>query len=98
MPQSDLPITLELSLYPLATPGGAELEAPIVEFILDLRAQPGIEIVTNAMSTQLKGPFHAVMAAVTACSERLLDREEPLVLVSKLINRPLAIDETPILG
>ena len=98
MPQPDLPITVELSLYPLASPGGGALEAPIIDFILDLRAQPGVEIVTNAMSTQLRGPFRAVMAAVTSCSERVLDREEPMVLVTKLINRPLAIEETPDLG
>ena len=54
-------IVADLSLYPLK-------DGPIpniINFIGELRAQEGIEIVSNQLSTQLRGEFDAVTGAVT---------------------------------
>ena len=96
--QSPLIVTMELSLYPLADPGAEVLEAPIIEFIQALQRFEALELRVNAMSTQLRGPYGQVMAALTDTGRTLLAREQPFVLVSKLINRPLAIEEAPRLG
>ena len=52
-------IVADMSLYPLK-------DGPvptIIEFIEELREQPGIEIVTNQLSSQLRGEFEAVTSA-----------------------------------
>ena len=53
-------IVAEMSLYPLKN--GAVPD--IIEFIRELRRQEGIEIVSNQLSTQLRGEFEAVTGAV----------------------------------
>jgi uncharacterized protein YqgV (UPF0045/DUF77 family) len=53
---------VEISLYPLA----AEYVPPIKDFIERLRRHPGLEVVTNAMSTQVAGEHGAVFAALEA--------------------------------
>ena len=59
-------IVADLSLYPLKD--GAVPD--IIGFIRELRRQPDIEIVTNQLSTQLRGEFDAVTGAVQACMRR----------------------------
>ena len=61
-------IVADLSLYPLK--GGAVPD--IIEFIRELRRQEGIEIVTNQLSTQLRGEFDAVTEAVRQCMRRAI--------------------------
>jgi len=84
-------ITVELSLYPLA----ADFVGPITDFILELRREPDLEIVTNQMSTQVRGEFGAVMAAVTRCTRAAMERSHPLVLVAKFLNADLDIGAVP---
>ena len=50
-------ITVELSLYPLQ----ADFVGPITDFIHELRREPDIEMVTNQLSTQLRGEFAAMV-------------------------------------
>ena len=87
-------VTTEVSMYPLR-PG---VEPPIIAFIQALRAQPGIEVVTNAMSTQLKGRFGDVHRALAVCMEDVLAGDDSVVFVTKTLNLDLAIDEVPDLG
>ncbi len=91
MSQSDLIVTTEISLYPLRE----DVEVPIIVFIHALRAQPGIEVVTNAMSTQVKGPFEAVQRALATCMRDVLAGPDTVVFVTKTLNLDLAIDEVP---
>lgn len=49
-------ITVELSLYPLTE----DFVAPIKDFIARLRKYEGLEIVTNATSTQIVGDHSPV--------------------------------------
>lgn len=86
-------ITVELSLYPLT----AGFVGPITDYIRELRAQPGIELVTNAMSTQLRGEFDAVLAAVARCTRAAMAGDHPAVLVAKFINADLDIHHPPVI-
>ena len=46
-------ITADISMYPL----DSDFIPPITEFIKRLRSFPGLEIVINQLSTQLRGEF-----------------------------------------
>lgn len=84
-------IVADMSLYPLK-------DGPvptIIEFIRDMREQEGIEIVTNQLSTQLRGPFEAVTGAVNYCMKRAMQTPNTVVLVVKYLNVDLEIDRAP---
>jgi len=87
-------ITAELSLYPLAP----DFVGHITDFIVELRREPGLEIVTNQMSTQVRGEFDAVLAAVSRCTRASMERVHPVVLVAKFLNADLEIATTPTVG
>ena len=84
-------ITAELSLYPL----DANYKPPIIDFILDLRQQPGIEIVTNQLATQLRGEFAAVTGAINRCMQKTMMDKRRVVFTVKYLNIGLDIAETP---
>jgi len=84
-------ITAELSMYPL----NANYKPPIIDFIMDLREQPGIEIVTNQLSTQLRGEFEAVTAAINHSMRKAMQAERRVIFTVKYLNTGLDIAETP---
>jgi hypothetical protein len=53
-------ITADMSLYPLKDGPVPD----IIAFIKALHGRPGIEIVSNQLSTQVRGEFDAVTGAV----------------------------------
>ncbi len=84
-------IVADLSLYPLK-------DGPIpsiIEFIEDLRAQDGIEIVTNQLSTQLCGEFDAVTGAINRCMERAMTATNTVVLAVKYLNIDRDLEAPP---
>ena len=81
-------ITAELSLYPLAS---EEPIARITQFIRDLGRQPGIEVLTNQMSTQLRGEMKDVQQAVGTCMKAVMESGDRVVLVAKYLNADLPI-------
>lgn len=85
-------ITAELSLYPLAS---EEPIACITGFIRELREQPGIEVLTNQMSTQLRGEMNDVQRAVDTCMKAVMESGDRVVLVAKYLNADLPIDSPP---
>ena len=85
-------ITAELSLYPLAS---EEPIARITGFVRDLRAQPGVEVLTNQMSTQLRGELEDVQRAVDSCMKAVMESGDRVVLVAKYLNADLPIDSLP---
>jgi uncharacterized protein YqgV (UPF0045/DUF77 family) len=91
--QAPLIVTMEVSMYPLRP----DVEPPIIAFIRRLRMQPEIEVITNAMSTQVKGPFDAVQRALAVCMREVLAGPDTVVFVTKTLNLDLAIDEAPTL-
>ena len=84
-------ITAEISMYPL----DADYKPAIRAFVHTLRAQQGIETVTNQMSTQLTGPYDAVMNALSACIKDSMAENAKVVYVTKVLNAGLDIDRTP---
>ncbi|MCK6372343.1 MAG: hypothetical protein L6Q83_13665 [Gammaproteobacteria bacterium] len=84
-------ITAEISLYPLAD----DFTAAIREFILRLRAEPGLEVVTNQLSTQLRGEFSAVTGAIERCMRASMEQSASMVFVVKYVNADLPITSTP---
>jgi uncharacterized protein YqgV (UPF0045/DUF77 family) len=83
--------TIEISMYPL----NADYKPPIKAFVRQLRAHDGIEIVTNQMSTQVRGEFDVVTAAVNACMKEAMANNAKVVFVTKWLNGDLEIGHLP---
>jgi len=80
-----------MSLYPLR-------DGPvpaIIDFIRDLRAREGIEIVTNQLGTQLRGEFEAVTGAINHCMRKAMDAPNTVVLVVKYLNIDVELKRAP---
>lgn len=84
-------VTAELSLYPL----GDRYLVKIESVIAALRAETGLEIVVNQLSTQIRGELTAVMGAVERVLARSFDDGTPQVLVAKIVNADLPIGSAP---
>lgn len=85
-------IVADLSLYPLKDGPVPE----IIKFIKDMRGQDGIEIVTNQLSTQLRGDFDAVTGAINHCMRRVMAASDnTVVLVVKYLSVDLEIGRAP---
>lgn len=84
-------ITAEISMYPLQ-----EVFVPkIQEFIVELRKQDGLEVVTNQMSTQLRGDFDRVTDAINYCMRVSMEQDGIAMFVIKYLNADLPITTTP---
>lgn len=84
-------ITLDISMYPL----DADYKPPIKAFVRQLREYGQLETVTNQMSTQVRGDFDAVMAAVNACMKQTMADHDKVVFVTKCLNGDLEISRLP---
>ena len=74
-------VAVELSLYPLT----GEFIPPIVDFIERLKARPGIEVVTNSMSTQVSGDYDLVFDALRDEIRASLSEAHRAVFVMKVL-------------
>ena len=80
-------LTAELTLYPLQ-----ENYVPVIsDFIDALNETTGLEIVTNAMSTQICGDHDRVVELVSRTLKRSYERHGRQVLVCKFIPWELAL-------
>lgn len=77
-------LAVELSLYPLT----GEFVPPILDFIERLKAQPGLRVVTNSMSTQVSGDYDRVFDALKAEIRPSLGRPHRAVVVMKVLGGP----------
>lgn len=84
-------IVAEMSLYPL---NDSPVE-DIIAFIRALREQEDIEVVSNQISTQIRGRFEAVTDAVNRCMKRAMAVPNTVVLVVKYLNLDLEIGRAP---
>jgi uncharacterized protein YqgV (UPF0045/DUF77 family) len=85
-------IVADLSLYPLKDGPVPE----IISFIKEIRQRPDIEIVTNQLSTQLRGDYESVTGAINDCMRRVMEASSnTVVLVVKYLNVDLEIGRTP---
>jgi len=85
-------VTAELSLYPLE----AEYLEKIEALIGALRSEPGLELVVNQLSTQIRGELADVMAALERVLANSFAQGGPQVLVTKILNADLPIGEMPV--
>ena len=84
-------ITAEISYYPLHESFVTDISA----FVTDLRRQNGIEVVTNRMSTQLRGEFDAVTGAIARCMKSSLAGPGTRAVIVKYLNADLDIAADP---
>ena len=87
-------ITVDISMYPLAD----DYKPAIKAFIRRLREFEGLALVTNQLSTQLRGEFEAVTSAVNACMHEAMQAPHTVVLVVKYLNIDADINRVPSLA
>jgi uncharacterized protein YqgV (UPF0045/DUF77 family) len=79
-------VAVDISLYPLAE----DFIPPIQDVIERLNSHESIEVVTNPMSTQLRGEYDAVMAAITQEVKTSFERSPKVVFAIKILNNPIS--------
>ena len=79
-------VAVDISLYPL----DADFIPPIKDVIERLNGYPDIEVATNPMSTQLRGDYDDVMAALNKEIKATFDRVPKAVFAIKILNNPIA--------
>ena len=84
-------IVADMSLYPLKDGPVPD----IIEFITEMRDQDDIEIVSNQLSTQIRGEFDAVTGAINRCMKNAMAASNTVVLVVKYLNVDPEIDRAP---
>jgi uncharacterized protein YqgV (UPF0045/DUF77 family) len=80
---------VEISLYPL----DAHYVAPIKDFIARLNCHAGLQVITNAMSTQVAGEHDLVFAALAAETKVTFAGEQRCVFVMKVLGGQPTDDE-----
>ena len=86
MPAADIPVAVDISLYPL----DSDFIPPIQDVIERLNAYPGIAVSTNPMSTQLRGEFGLVMDALKTEIGTTFEQLPKAVFAIRILNNPLS--------
>ena len=79
-------VAVDISLYPLDT----DLIPPILNVIERLKSHSQLYVDTNAMSTQIRGDYDAVMAVLSAEMRTTFEDLPKAVFVIKILNNPIA--------
>jgi len=79
-------VAVDISLYPLSS----DFIPPIADVIERLNGYPDIIVVTNPMSTQLRGEFGVVMDALKAEIGTTFDTVPKAVFAIRILNNPIA--------
>ncbi len=79
-------IAVDISLYPLDT----DIIPPILDVIERLRSHADLYVDTNSMSTQIRGEYDAVMAALKQEMNTTFENLPRAVFVMKILNNPIA--------
>ena len=77
--------SIEISMYPL----DKAYEAPIIQFIKNLRSHPFIKVETNGMSTQLFGDYDNLMHAISTEMKNSFLTNDKVVFTLKVVNAEL---------
>jgi len=78
-------VAVDISLYPLAD----DFIPPIKDVIERLNANSSVEVATNNMSTQIRGDYDVVMAALNQEIKKTFDQCPKAVFAIKILNNPL---------
>lgn len=79
-------VAVDISLYPLAD----DFLPPIKQIVERLNAISSVEVVTNPMSTQIRGEYDEVMAVLNEEIKRTFEQCPKAVFAIKILNNPLA--------
>ncbi len=79
-------VAVDISLYPLDT----DVIRPILDVIQRLRTHTDLYVDTNSMSTQIRGEYDAVMAALQQEMNTTFENLPRAVFVMKILNNPIA--------
>lgn len=79
-------VAVDISLYPLAD----DFIAPIDDVIERLNSHESLEVITNPMSTQVRGEYDAVMAALSREIKATFESTPKAVFAIKILNNPIA--------
>jgi uncharacterized protein YqgV (UPF0045/DUF77 family) len=82
-------VAVDISLYPL----DQNFLTPIQDVIERLRAYTALEMIVNPMSTQIRGEYDEVMAALEREICVSFEQTPKAVFVIKILNNPLG-DQT----
>jgi uncharacterized protein YqgV (UPF0045/DUF77 family) len=78
-------VAVDISLYPLSE----DFLPPIQDVIKRLNEHDGVSVVTNPMSTQLRGEFEDVMAALQQEVRTTFEQTPKAVFAIKILNNPI---------
>lgn len=78
-------VAVDISLYPLAD----DFIPPIKDVIDRLNANSLVDVVTNAMSTQIRGEYDEVMAALNQEIRATFEQCPKAVFAIRILNNPL---------
>jgi len=79
-------IAVDISLYPLAE----DFVPPIRDVIGRLNRHSQLDVVTNPMSTQIRGEYDDVMAALKEEMKTTFENLPKAVFAIKILNNPIA--------
>ena len=79
-------VAVDISLYPL----DADFIPPIKDVIERLNGYPDLDVATNPMSTQVRGDYADVMAALTTEIGTTFERVPKAVFAIRILNNPVA--------
>jgi len=82
-------VAVDISLYPL----DQNFLTPIKDVIERLNAYAALEVIMNPMSTQIRGEYNEVMAALEQEIRVSFEQTPKAVFVIKILNNPLS-DQT----
>ena len=78
-------VAVDISLYPL----DQDFIPPIQDVIDRLNAHEALEVLTNPMSTQIRGEYDVVMAALNQEIRVSFEQMPKAVFAIKILNNPL---------
>ncbi len=78
-------VAVDISLYPLTE----EFLPPIKDVIERLLSYDSLDVMTNPMSTQIRGEYDDVMAALKAEIRTTFDNLPKAVFTIRILNNPL---------
>ena len=81
-------VAVDISLYPL----DADFIPPIKDVIERLNAYDDLDVVTNPMSTQLRGDYDVVMNALREEIRTTFEQIPKAVFAIRILNNPIAED------
>jgi uncharacterized protein YqgV (UPF0045/DUF77 family) len=79
-------VAVDISLYPLAD----DFLPPIKQIVERLNEKTSVEVVTNPMSTQIRGEYDEVMAVLNEEIRTTFEQSPKAVFAIRILNNPLA--------